>query len=211
MQNSLFVFQDLNIDCYRALLAPGWTKEWHVGVRAKESKKLVGFISAVPVDLRIRKKTLKASEVNFLCIHKKLRGLRLAPVLIKEITRRCYLVGTYQALYTGGVVLPTPVSTCRYFHRSLDWKKLNEVGFSPLPPRSKPEYQVRKFQLPERPATKGLRVMEARDIDSVLDLLKRYLARADMAPVYTRDEIEHWMLHKDDTNDQVIWSYVVEV
>lgn len=27
-------------------------------------------------------------EVNFLCVHKKLRAKRLAPVLIKEITRR---------------------------------------------------------------------------------------------------------------------------
>lgn len=27
-------------------------------------------------------------EINFLCVHKKLRSKRLAPVLIKEITRR---------------------------------------------------------------------------------------------------------------------------
>lgn len=195
----------------RALLAPGWTKEWHVGVRAATSRKLVAFISAVPVELRIRKKVLHASEVNFLCIHKKLRGKRLAPVLIKEITRRNYLRGTWQAIYTAGVVLPKPVSTCRYFHRSIDWQKLNDVGFSPLPINSKPQYQIRKYQLPDHTSVKGLRPMELKDLDAVLDLLTRYLDRFEIAPVFTKEEIKHWMLHKKDDGEQVIWSYVVEV
>jgi glycylpeptide N-tetradecanoyltransferase len=190
-------------------MSPGWTPEWHVGVRATTSRKLVAFISAVPVALRVRKKVLHASEVNFLSIHKKLRGKRLTPVLIKEITRRCYLRGTWQAVYTAGVVLPKPVSTSRYFHRSINWEKLNYIGFSPLPPNSKPQYQIMKFKLPDHTATKGLRAMESKDIDAVLDLLKRYLTRFDMAPVFTREEVEHWLLHNG--GEQVVWSYVVEV
>jgi hypothetical protein len=43
---------------------------------------------------------------------------RLAPVLIREITRRVNCKGTFQAVYTAGVVLPKPVATCRYWHRS---------------------------------------------------------------------------------------------
>ena len=35
-------------------------------------------------------------EINFLCVHKKLRTKRLAPVLIKEITRRVNLEGVWQ-------------------------------------------------------------------------------------------------------------------
>ena len=53
-------------------------------------------------------------EVNFLCVHKKLRSKRVAPVLIKEITRRVNRTGVFQAVYTAGVVLPKPVGTCRY-------------------------------------------------------------------------------------------------
>lgn len=52
-------------------------------------------------------------EINFLCVHKKLRSKRVAPVLIREITRRVNLEGIFQAVYTAGVVLPKPVSTCR--------------------------------------------------------------------------------------------------
>lgn len=52
-------------------------------------------------------------EINFLCVHKKLRSKRVAPVLIREITRRVNLEGIFQAVYTAGVVLPKPVATCR--------------------------------------------------------------------------------------------------
>jgi glycylpeptide N-tetradecanoyltransferase len=47
-------------------------------------------------------------------VHKKLRSKRLAPVLIKEVTRQCNLANVWQAIYTAGVVLPTPFGTSRW-------------------------------------------------------------------------------------------------
>jgi glycylpeptide N-tetradecanoyltransferase len=38
------------------------------------------------------------TEINFLCVHKKLRANRLAPVLIKEITRRVHMRNMWQAV-----------------------------------------------------------------------------------------------------------------
>jgi glycylpeptide N-tetradecanoyltransferase len=194
----------------RALKAPGWRKEWHVGVRTSGSGKLVAFISGIPIQLRIRQNILNCSEVNFLCVHKKLRSKRLTPVLIKEITRRCYLEGVFQAVYTVGSLLPTPVSTCRYFHRALNWEKLYEVGFSPLPHGSTKQRQIIRYKLPEKTSTQGLREMEAKDVEAVLDLLKRYLERIDMAQVFDQTEFEHWMFPKEKPKEQVVWSYVVE-
>ncbi|KAL2133811.1 hypothetical protein VTI74DRAFT_1617 [Chaetomium olivicolor] len=192
-----------------SLLSPGWRKEWHVGIRSGNT--LCAFISAIPTDIRVRNNTIKGAEVNFLCIHKKLRGKRLAPVLIKEITRRVNLEGIWQAIYTGGIVLPRPVSTCRYYHRALNWMKLYEVGFSPCPPNSKPAYQARKYNVPDQTSTRGLREMEAKDLEAVQDLLERYLKRFDLTPVWDSKEVEHWLLHKKDApGEQVIWSYVVE-
>jgi glycylpeptide N-tetradecanoyltransferase len=194
----------------RALKAPGWRKEWHVGVRVAASGKLVAFISGIPIQLRVRDKILNSSEVNFLCVHKKLRSKRLTPVLIKEITRRCYVEGVFQAVYTVGSLLPTPVSTCRYFHRALNWEKLHDVGFSPLPHGSTKQRQIIRYKLPDKTATLGLRAMEAKDVDTVLDLLKRYLERMDMAQVFSKTDFEHWMLPNKDSKEQVVWSYVVE-
>ncbi|KAL2261160.1 hypothetical protein VTK26DRAFT_4634 [Humicola hyalothermophila] len=192
-----------------SLLSPGWRKEWHVGIRSGNT--LCAFISAIPTEIRIRDNVIHGSEVNFLCIHKKLRGKRLAPVLIREITRRVNLEGIWQAIYTGGIVLPRPVSTCRYYHRALNWMKLYEVGFSPCPPNSKPQYQARKYNVPEQTSTRGLREMEAKDLEAVHHLLERYLKRFDLTPVWNREEVDHWLLHKKDgPGEQVVWSYVVE-
>lgn len=211
--------KDMQKDVYadkcwpRAMMPPGWKKEWHRGVRASQSRKLVGFIAAIPVELRVRDKVLHASEVNFLCIHKKLRSKRLAPVLIKEITRLCNLEGVFQAIYTGGIVLPKPVSTCRYYHRAINWQKLYDVGFSPLPPNSKPQFQIRKYAVPDRTSIRGLREMQKKDIAAVQTLLTRYLAKYDLAAEFDKQEVEHWLLHnkKDALEEQVVWTYVVEV
>jgi glycylpeptide N-tetradecanoyltransferase len=56
----------------------------------------------------------------------------MMPLHLQEITRRVNLRNIWQASYTAGVVLPRPVCSCRYWHRSLNPKKLIEVGFSSL-------------------------------------------------------------------------------
>lgn len=38
------------------------------------------------------------TEINFLCVHKKIRSKRLAPVLIKEVTRRVHVRNMWQAV-----------------------------------------------------------------------------------------------------------------
>ena len=65
----------------------------------------------INIFVKYRKKHMV--EINFLCVHKKLRSKRVAPVLIREITRRVHLRGMFQAVYTAGVVLPKPVACCR--------------------------------------------------------------------------------------------------
>lgn len=149
------------------------------------------------------------TEINFLCIHKKLRSKRLAPVLIKEITRRAYLDGVFQAVYTVGSIIPTPISACRYYHRSLNWPKLYEVGFSPLPQNSTKERQVIKYRLPKETTTPGLRPMEKKDVGPVHKLLNRYLERFRLRQVFSKAEIEHLLL-QEPGKEQVVWSYVVE-
>jgi glycylpeptide N-tetradecanoyltransferase len=53
-----------------------------IGVRGGEKRKLMAFISAIPVTIHVNKHKQTMAEVNFLCVHKHLRSLRLAPVLI---------------------------------------------------------------------------------------------------------------------------------
>ena len=46
--------------------------------------------------IEVKGKEVEITEINFLCIHKKLRSKRLAPMLIREITRRVNLRGGKQ-------------------------------------------------------------------------------------------------------------------
>ena len=110
-----------------ALTPPNYVKEWIVGMRVKQNQKLVGFISGIPVKVMVEGKLINMAEINFLCVHSKLRSKRTAPVLIKEVTRRINLKGVWQAIYTGGKYIPTPISESNYYYRYINFKKLEEV------------------------------------------------------------------------------------
>jgi glycylpeptide N-tetradecanoyltransferase len=120
-----------------------------VGVRNAKTKKLAACITGVPADIAVYGARVRMCEINFLCIHKKLRSKRLAPVLIKEVTRRVNRTGIFQAAYTAGIVIPKPVTACRYYHRSINPKKLIEVQFSRLAERMTMTRTIRLYQLPD--------------------------------------------------------------
>ena len=71
------------------------------------TRRLVGFIAGTPHPLRIRRCTVASLDINFLCVHKKLRDRRLAPVLIREITRRFSQEGVIRVahLYTAASLI----------------------------------------------------------------------------------------------------------
>ncbi|KAK8940101.1 Glycylpeptide N-tetradecanoyltransferase 1 [Platanthera guangdongensis] len=187
-----------------ALRPPGYFKSWHIGVRVKSSKKLVGFITGIPARIRASTVVVRMAEVNFLCVHKKLRSKRLAPVLIKEVTRRVHREDTWQAAYTAGVVLPTPISTCQYWHRSLNPKKLIEVGFSRLGARMTMSRTIRLYKLPPSPVIPGFRKMEIRDVPAVTSLLRVYLSKFAVAPDLDEKDVAHWLLPRENVVDSFL-------
>lgn len=191
-----------------ALSPPGWTPDYHVGIRATQSNKLLAFISAIPAELVVRGVPVKSVEINFLCVHKQLRAKRMAPVLIKEITRVVNLKNVWQALFTAGTRIPTPVSTTRYYHRVFNWTKLFDVGFAGLPPGSTPAQEIAKVALPSNLTYPGFRPFEEKDVLQVHALLTSFLSKYDLYPEFSVEEIKHWFLPAGD--DSPVISYVVE-
>eukprot|EP00830_Metopus_es_P016235 TRINITY_DN4958_c0_g1_i3.p2 TRINITY_DN4958_c0_g1~~TRINITY_DN4958_c0_g1_i3.p2 ORF type:complete len:340 (+),score=73.22 TRINITY_DN4958_c0_g1_i3:125-1144(+) len=98
-----------------ALTPPGYVKDWILGVRINKSKKLVGFISGVPSKIVVDGMDVNMARVSYLCVHSKLRTKRMAPVLIKEITRRINLKDVWQGIYATGIRVPSPVSESSYY------------------------------------------------------------------------------------------------
>eukprot|EP01028_Stygiella_incarcerata_P010078 TRINITY_DN507_c0_g1_i1.p1 TRINITY_DN507_c0_g1~~TRINITY_DN507_c0_g1_i1.p1 ORF type:complete len:436 (+),score=131.74 TRINITY_DN507_c0_g1_i1:140-1447(+) len=193
-----------------AMKPPGYCPEWHIGVRVKTSGALVGFITGIPVKVKVDGKEVPMAEINFLCVHKKLRTKKLAPVLIREITRRVNLLGVFQAVYTAGVLLPRPVARCRYHHRSLNARKLVNVGFTSISHtmrkmRDPMAATERLYKLPDEPLLSGIRPMVKKDVPDGMRLLQEYLSKFRIHPIFTKREFSHWFLPRD----KVVYTYVV--
>lgn len=243
--DNMFRF-DYSINFLRwALTPPHFKTAWHLGVRRDRegAKTLVGFITAIPTLASVYKKyvsisslslplstcslvvltplvcrrEVKSVEINFLCVHKNLRTKRLAPVLIREITRRVNVTDTWQAVYTAGVMIPTPVTSCQYYHRSLDPKKLISIGFSHKRRNMSMALTQKFYRLPvvrlchahtlslstythlhiltsyvQDPQIKGIRQMKKADIPQAYPLLMKYLSQFHLYSKFTPEEFEHW-------------------
>jgi glycylpeptide N-tetradecanoyltransferase len=190
-----------------ALTPPGYIDSWHLGVRTtNKSKKLVAFISGVPADVFVHGTKIRLCEIDFLCVDKRLRSKRLAPALIKEVTRRVNLSGVFQATYTAGVVLPGDVASCRYWHRSIQPLKLVDVGFSRLPSTTTRQRLQRSLQLPDHTRIPGLRPLEEKDIQQARDGLMSYLSRYKLRPEFSCEEFKHYFMPRENVVD----SFVVE-
>jgi len=189
-----------------ALMPPGWKKEWQIGIRNSKNGKLLAMITATPAMVSAAGTELPMVEINFLCAHKSLREKRLAPVLIKEVTRRVNLCNVWQAVYTAGVAIPTPIGVAKYWHRSLNPRKLIDIGFTGLHGRQTIQRLNRLMQVPEAVSTPGWRPMEEKDVPQVFALLRSYLSKFKLHISFQEHEIAHIFLPRHE----VVSSYVVE-
>src|SRR5579872_6631740 len=95
-ESGMFVFNYSKETLLWALQAPEYKESWHVVIKVKQeytknklkTDKIVGFVSGIPITVFVNNESIKTAEINFLCVHKKLRGKNMATVLIKELKRR---------------------------------------------------------------------------------------------------------------------------
>lgn len=189
-----------------ALSPPGFYPDWIVGVRNIKTQKLMGSITGIPAHVTVNDTTMPMCEINFLCVHKKLRDKRLAPVLIKEITRRVNLRNIWQATYTAGVVLPRPAAKCKYFHRSLNVKKLVDIRFSYVPAKATLASHSRSLKLKPTPMNK-LRPLQLEDCVGAHRLLVDYLqSRTKLFMIFSLEEFIHVFMPREN----VVNTFVIE-
>lgn len=204
--DAMFRF-DYSVDFMRwALLLPSGRPEWLICVRGGKKKKMFGCITGIPVHMTVNGTQVEMAEINFLCVHKGLRAKRLAPVLIKEITRRVNVCNIWQAIYTAGVTIPTPFTGATYWHRSLNPKKLVDVRFSHLPSGTPMARYVKFHKLPADVSNQQMRLMTDKDVPRVTYLLNQYLAKIKIHINFNEEEVAHFLLPRKG----VLYSYVVE-
>ena len=187
-----------------ALRPPNYIKEWHISIRIKRDGKdvMVGFISAIPMNI-IYKRLMKTCEINFLCCHKKMRDQGMAPLLIKEITRRVNLLDIWQAIYTAGVKLPTPFSKSIYYHRALNLRKLINIEFMDRPYNKLTMKSIDRLYKVQNNIV-DMRPMTIKDVKQVTIKLNNYLSKFKLHIVFSEEEVKYWFI-----NDYVK-AFVVE-
>jgi glycylpeptide N-tetradecanoyltransferase len=102
---------------------------FNIGMHFKRGKKLVGLITSIPKLIVFDNFMINSSEINFLCIEKKIRSTRLVSILIEEVTRKLNLTGTIQALFTTAISFLESFLVSRYYHYPINFLKLYQNNF----------------------------------------------------------------------------------
>ncbi|CAH6421324.1 Myristoyl-CoA:protein N-myristoyltransferase [uncultured virus] len=193
------------------IIGPNYQNDLCIGVQVKKSKILVGFIAGILTNLQLNQNEIKLAEIDFLCVHPKLRGKRLSVVLIKEISRRIQLKDYSHAIYTSERYLPKPFSESQFYHRALNITPLVETGFLTLN-----DINIRKvkksLQLPIIPLNKNFVEIQPKYMEGAFNCLINYLQKFNCYPKFSMAEFEHTFLNKNfvtcyvliDNNDKVL-------
>ncbi len=179
-----------------ALMPPNYKASWHIGIRVKNNKKLVAFISGIPSNVSIYDEIKKMVIIDFLCVHKKLRSKRLTPVLIKEISRRAARKEYFQAIYTCGKYYQKELAKMCYFHRTINVQKMIDIEFQSLKQKMTMKLTKRLYALPEQP-TLNIRPLEEKDIPKVFSLFQSYISQFKVYPIFNEEDFRYWFLPKD--------------
>ena len=193
------------------LTSPNYFPEWLISIvqldTKKNKKKMVGFIAGIPIKINIYGTDMQLAEIDFLCVKKEFRNKRLAPLLIREVSRRIHMRNQWWAVYTSGTMLPKPFAQTTYYHRNLNVKKLVDIHFTYLPHNMNLARAKNLYKLPTELPVSGFRQMEEKDVEQVYVLLENFEKQFKVHGYYDRDQVRHWFIPRKN----VVYSYVREL
>ncbi|RYE12553.1 MAG: GNAT family N-acetyltransferase, partial [Rickettsiales bacterium] len=92
-------------------------------------KNIIGFITALFIQVEIHGKIVDMPYINFLCVDKKLRNCNLGPLLIDEIKKRICQKGINHALFTSMSNPTSHFCTSDEYIIPINFDKLVKIGF----------------------------------------------------------------------------------
>ncbi|EET02262.1 Glycylpeptide N-tetradecanoyltransferase [Giardia duodenalis] len=201
------------------LTSPGCKPEYSLGIRIDDPgdethERLIGYISGVVSDY-----TYSNSEegetffrpmqsIVFLCLDKKYRSLKLAPLLIQEITRRSYKNGVFHAIYTSGTPLTAPIQIANYYHRILNPIKLARIGFCTKPKAISDKEFTFFYKLPFLPTniSSCFHTCNEADIPALHDLYTEYSRKEyKFRQAYSMELFSHIVTHRKDSIHTLVY------
>lgn len=188
----------------KKLLKPLWAAVQTNG--ATGPKNLIAFIAAVPAHLRLWSKVEPFYMVRQLCVHRKMRGHRVARVIVKELSRRVHHLGNSQqectpAFFTLGVPMPFKMLVNHgAYHRTFQHDRFTSAGLKPTIDRK--DATTANYKMLE-----NVRLLEPKDLVVVFPFVCTFLERFKVALAYTGAEFAHRYLPRPGcTYSYVHWD-----
>jgi glycylpeptide N-tetradecanoyltransferase len=172
-----------------------------LGVREEKTNDLVGFIFSFPVKIMVNNSLHESVEVNFLCLEKRYRALKIAPILINEITRLNNQIEIFNAIFTTGNIIAQPFARARYFHLPLNIEKLKRNEFLNFDFCS----QITPYENINKIKVLQIEKLAKNETDMLIELLNSYYSsNFDVFPIFDVHTFDYLFLN----NNKFIHSFV---
>ncbi len=187
--------------------------QWAIGsdniclaIVSKKNNAICGFISASFKTITVFESSKRFAVVNFLCSHPIYRTKNIAQTLIDEIVRQIVKTGVHQGCFTTERWIPTPTSTLRFYHRPLNYIKLQKYGFTDLEmmkheSKKNPEKIQKQFDITEKMSCIP---MTLDHMEQVHKIYISYINKYNIYTNYTVQELTHNLLG----NTNIVKSFV---
>ena len=162
-----------------AICSPKWELGLNLGLKFNRSRKINGFISSNFRKIIVENTFLLCSEINLLCLHKKLRKKIFVQELIKEITRRLNCFGIINAIYTTGLTFLKSFLTTSYFYLPLNSMDLCHLYQTP----------VEKYS----PEKKKLSIKKEAETLKFLKNMKKFFKKKKVYKHFNLEDFIHWI------------------
>ena len=179
-------------------------KYFCAAVEVVQTGAVVGFICAVLKQNKLNKHSMTLAEVNFLCVHHKMRSKNLVPLLIKELGRKIQTNDIKNAIFATSNYITTPLSTVSKYSRSLDINMLLDTGYTKINGNVSKTDMISSLKLPKNPTNKNFVKLQDEHVDEALLCLNNYLSKYNCYEVFDKSMFEHTFL-----NNRFVTCYVL--
>ncbi|MES1905461.1 MAG: glycylpeptide N-tetradecanoyltransferase, partial [Paramarteilia canceri] len=131
--------------------------------------------------------------------------MSIAPVLIKELTRRANLNNIFFAIYTSGTLFQKPIASARYYHRIINREKAIRTGFSPSQQSKTIERAMSKLYAIKPVEGIALYKLTKKKCKQALDFLNSYHQKLKVSQIFTIEQFKHMFL----SQPHILHTYLV--
>jgi glycylpeptide N-tetradecanoyltransferase len=172
-----------------------------IAITLKSNGAICGVVGCYFKNFVVFDKTEKFGVVNFLCAHPVYRKKKISFTLIDEITRRIVQSGVNQGCFTTERCIPTPITLLRYYHRPINYTKLNKHEFTIIEGDQK---VIAKRLAVSDKFPKNFVEMNESHLPEVLTLYNKFMFRFNIYCKYTEEDLKTMLLNND-----IVRSYVI--